>query len=186
MSISDILSIAIELANAVRVVIATYKGEAPLTFPLRSCFLDIICCFCAGESGVIISARQLMRSCQLYEECLTTLKSTLLQKLKSAQFSGKGGSSDFEQSLERLSNQVSDDSALLKQILHETESISKSTKERSYLRNAMTTLLTGRSEKIKALESELMNRVQIVTSLMMKDIFKVSPRIYASYCSWAE
>ena len=142
-------------------------------------------CVLPGESQLILSARQLMHSCQLYEDCLNTLQQSLVEhKSMITSLSGKSLSAaimsnvdnqqltELNQSIHHIEYQVSEDTKLLSEILEQTQAIA-ATANRNVLRNVFTSVTTGRITKVKNLGNELMIRVQLVTALMMKDVWKV-------------
>mmetsp|Transcript_19822 Transcript_19822/g.28506 ORF Transcript_19822/g.28506 Transcript_19822/m.28506 type:complete len:494 (+) Transcript_19822:86-1567(+) len=147
----DVISSAITLVQSVRMIVAAIKGE----------------------SEMVIKARQLMHSCQLYEDCLTTFQTAMREKIQSAAFSGRH-STDLDRSLNQIKEQVALDTELLKAIVELSRSISESSKKYNRVSNAVFTHFTKRDDKIKELENELMNRVQLITSLMMTDMWKAA------------
>ena len=136
-----------------------------------------LCTSCnTGESKVILAARQLMHSCQMYEDCLTTLESSLRDRASVARSSGS--SDELDRSITNICTQVQLDTELLRTIEKETKAIAKSTATKGYLHNVAITAFTGRVEKIRNLEAELMMRVQLVTSIMTKDVWKVCMYVF--------
>lgn len=135
----------------------------------RNDFFYLIFPILLGESKLVIAARQLMHSCQLYEDCLSTLKNVLLEKQ-----SKLSSNKEFQNSMKLIVEKIQSDTDLLNTILKVTQDIADSSNKRSLIHNALITHLQGRVEKIKSLENELSNRVQLITALMMRDIWKVS------------
>lgn len=165
----EIVKTGIQLAQAVRLVVAAVKGEPKL----------------------IIAARQLMRSCELYEDCLKTLKNNLEERVNFnangsvASSSGKksapdSGKNDLDRSLDLVYKQIESDAELLKEILNVTEGIAKTHKKYNIFFNSMLSLSSGRVDTIKELESELIKRVQMITTLMMRDVYKAASGVDAS------
>lgn len=106
-----------------------------------------------------------MRSCEMYQESVTDLLK-LLQDSR--------GTAMTDQCTKRICEQVQDDTLLMKEIIDETNSISKSTAKHSQIRNAFTTLFTGRLEKIKELESELLSRVHMISMEFIRIQVRIS------------
>ena len=113
-----------------------------------------------------MTCRQLLHSTQLYAECLTSLQ----------QVTGGAASStpQMKASLVKLGNMIESDVVLLREIKQEIDGIEESTTKKSFLHNVVISQLTGRIDKIRKLESELMARFQVVTAVMMKEVYKVS------------
>lgn len=113
-----------------------------------------------------------MHSCQLYEDCLNTLQTSMNENYLLA--GAKSGTSkmDLEASIARIRSQVELDCTFLEQVLKEATVVGKNAKKNHYVR-AILNVSAGRQNKIKELQSELATRVQMITSLMMKDVWKV-------------
>ncbi len=77
-------------------------------------------------------------------------------------------------SLDIIFSQLSKDSELLKAILVEVQSIEETTQNYGLLMNALFTAVSGRAQTIKLLESQLLQRVQMVTAFLVKDVWKVN------------
>ena len=58
----------------------------------------------------------------------------------------------------------------------QTQAVAESSVKYNVVVNAVISNATGRIQKIKSLEAELLSRVQIVTSLMVKDSWNVRTR----------
>ena len=148
-------------------------------FQIKIIELEVVGCiyiYIIGESDLIMSTRQLMHSCILYEDCLNTLKIGIRDKIK-AQLTIKGKSTNgtkLKQSMELIFSQIQQDCNLLNTIKSETLSVAHSSSEYSVFRNVLLSQVTGRVEKLKNLETELLKRVQIITAFMMKDVWNVS------------
>jgi hypothetical protein len=108
-----------------------------------------------------------MHSCERYEECLSTFQSTITNQ-------SKFSSEDITKSLKDIYHQIELDTVLLKTISIETNSVLESTSSHSLIYNAFLTALSGRAQKIKSLENELMTRIENITLLMIKDVWKLS------------
>lgn len=118
-----------------------------------------------GETKLVVTCRQLLHSTQLYAECLTSLE----------QVTGGAAASSpqMKASLIKLGNMIENDVVLLREIKQEVDSIDESTAKKSFLHNVVISQWTGRIEKIRQLEAELMARFQVVTAVMMKEVYKV-------------
>lgn len=159
MSAVDALYVAIELANAIRLVLAAYEGIIYCyvffcDHRLMNCwrtvsFLNI---YYEGEPKVIIASRKLAYSCLQYQESV----SDLLKLLERSR-----GEADPRFKL--LCDQVKNDTLLMKEIKDETNSITKSAGKHSQWHNTFKTLFTGRLEKVKELEGELLSRVHMIS-----------------------
>lgn len=110
----------------------------------------------------MIASRQLMRSCQIYQDSLSLLQRKLEEQNA---FGAIGGVADAQ--LQTICDQIKDDTSLLKEISDQTQKITQSTEKYSVLRNAIMTLTSGRAEKLKELEQQLMTRVQTISMLMV-------------------
>jgi hypothetical protein len=66
------------------------------------------------------------------------------------------------------------DSKLLRDIEKETKEVADQQRMGKIFGNVVAAV-TGRLSRLKALETELMARVQTITTLMMKDVWKVLP-----------
>ena len=123
-----------------------------------------------------------MYSCQLYENCMTTLVTNITEQLKIQKFNGDDSPKALFASLSRVTEQIKLDSQLLETIKKETELIANT----SFYVNVAVSVVTGRVEKMKRLGLELGDRVQMMTLLMMTDVWQVNCVLYylsfVSYC----
>ena len=106
----------------------------------------------ADEPKVIISSRQLAHSCSQYEDSVADLLK-LLQRTPG----------ETDQRIQRICDQIRNDTRLMKEIVDETNSIAKSTAKHGQVINTFKTLFTGRLENIKELESQLLSRVHMIS-----------------------
>lgn len=104
------------------------------------------------EPKVIISSRQLAHSCSQYEDSVADLLN-LLQRTPG----------ETDQRIQRICDQIQNDTRLMKEIVDETNSIAKSTAKHGQVINTLKTLFTGRLENIKELESQLLSRVHMIS-----------------------
>ena len=116
----------------------------------------------------MLTCRQLLHSTQLYAECLQSVQDVWNDSTKTS------SSPEVKKSLTRISTLVANDIDLLQKIKTEVDEIFKSHNSKGLLQNVMISKWTGRIDRIHRMESELMNRFQVITSIMVKDIFKVS------------
>lgn len=79
---------------------------------------------------------------------------------------------DLQDSLKHIFAQLQLDIVLLNDILQEAQDVEASTKQNKFY-VAITNLASGKVDKIKKLESELMTRVQLITTFMTKGLWKV-------------
>lgn len=125
-----------------------------------------------------------MHSCQLYEDCLVTLQRSLQdqQNALNAQYgsasSDHAAYMDLQKTINQVKTQVELDTVLLRSILKESESIAESKANKNFLHNVFISVSTGRIKKIHSLGDELMVRVQLITALMTKEVWKVCVSLY--------
>lgn len=137
-----------------------------------------------GEAKLVLAARQLMRSCQLYEDCISTLKSSFQeQQLRLSNLSGSGKDSvaaiNAKKAIEQATIQIQSDVELLNKIQSSMESLVDSSTKRNVFVNALVTLSTKRDQTMVDLSNQLMSRVQLMTAMMTKDLWKVRSRTYS-------
>lgn len=113
-----------------------------------------------------------MHVCQLYDECLQTLRSQITEKKKYIS-SDSPDRAALDQSIATIEQQIELDIELLKSIQSTGHSIADTKKQYSFLANVFITQWSGRDEKIRKLEAELLNRVHTLTLLMTRDVWKV-------------
>lgn len=115
-----------------------------------------------------------MHSCHLYEEAVRTIQVTIQEKRNNPAYAGReAAASELSNSVRRIEEQVALDTELLKGILRECESIKDSKAKGGIMRNVFTSMTTGRVDTIKDYSNQLMERFQIISAFMMKDIWKV-------------
>lgn len=129
----------------------------------------------ADETKLANSARLLMHSCKLYEDAMLTIQAAVKEKLSNPAFSGKEtpAALELQASLKRIDEQISLDVGLLNDILKETEAIKESKAKGGFIRNVFTSVATSRVDNIKDMSNQLMDRFQVISAFMMKDIWKV-------------
>eukprot|EP01033_Poteriospumella_lacustris_P002748 gene2748-1996_t len=144
----DVVSAVVSIAQGVRLVIEAVKDEKKLAK----------------------SAQQLSHSCQMYIECLNSIVTAMNNHI----LGGKKPSSEMQRFLENISTQVKLDQPLLEEILAECESIRNSKSSYSLMQNLMMSVLNKRVESLKVLENKLALRTQILTSLMLQDVWRTT------------
>jgi hypothetical protein len=120
---------------------------------------------------MVMSARQLAYSCRLYEDCLNTLHAALRNQMKVAKSQSGKIPSQISQSYQQLKEQIQQDVDLLQSIKDEIGAVADGVAI-SFACTVIFSAVIGRQQKIKHLEDRLMSRVQLITSFMMKDIYK--------------
>ena len=130
----------------------------------------------------MIAARQLMHSCEIYNECMCTIQSGVQQQQRKIEFVGNADTSQgkaISAALSIVMTRVEDDRLLLESIKREVNDIITTAPVTGIgvVLSAIHTKQTGRDEKIQKLSAELMSRVPMLTALMMKDVWKVN-KIY--------
>jgi hypothetical protein len=94
-----------------------------------------------------------------------------LQQVVAGKFSLS--SQQMKASVTKIGVMIDNDVTLLRDIKQQVDAIEESTTTKSFLHNVVISQWTGRIEKIRKLEAELMARFQIVTAVMMKELYKV-------------
>lgn len=117
----------------------------------------------------MLSARQMMHSCELYENCLQELY-TIIRKEEKVTKSQKF---DFNNKVKDIVNQIEGDLNLLQNIYDHVQSIITSSNKRGLLTNALITIFTHRDSTLQQFESTLTSRVTMITNFMVKEIWKV-------------
>jgi hypothetical protein len=136
---------------------------------ISPCFI-----FLTGESKMVLAARQLMHTCWIYEDSLMSLHSELLNQIKISKSSTQAKPpARLVKAFEQVKEQIQLDTVLLQKILNETNKVTQATNKTEFIRNVITSEITGRANTFKSLEFALMNRVQLITAFMMKEVWRV-------------
>ncbi len=106
-----------------------------------------------------------MHTCKVYEDCLITLQETLQRKQQHIK-----DPKQVQKGLAMIFSQVENDCILLDEILKEIQALAN-TQGKGLMANVMITAFTGRAEKFKRLEADLLKRVQVTTAMMTKDVW---------------
>lgn len=120
-----------------------------------------------GETKIVLTCRQLLHSTQLYAECLSSVDQVWKDQVKIS------ASPKLRQSLLNIGRLVENDLALLRTIKADVDEIFKSSSSKTFFHNMLISSWSGRIDKIHKLEAELMNRFQIITAVMMKEVYQV-------------
>eukprot|EP01039_Chlorochromonas_danica_P005046 gene5046-5540_t len=142
----DFISLALTLSEEIRFVLSAMEGETKL----------------------VVTCRALLHATSLYSECLSSL-----QKVCSNQ-PLINTSPKIKASLDKVRDLIGKDINLLQKIKEEVDGISKTKATKGFLQNVIISQWTGRIHTIHKLEGELMNRFQIITAIMMKDVYQSS------------
>ena len=143
--------------------------------------VQLVAAVLQDEKNLLNSARLLIHSCRLYEDALSTLQSTLAEKFETtvALISTAGSCEeslkDISVERTRVEEQVQLDTDLLKEILETVESIRDSKANRGFLVNVLKSITSGRVDKVQECSIQLNSRFQIISTLMIKDLWKVCP-----------
>lgn len=116
------------------------------------------------------SAQQLAHACQMYFECLNSVVSALNDQSKG----GKKLSRELQNLLENVNTQVRMDQNLLDEISSECQSILSSKSKYGFVSNMIISAASKRAETLKVLENKLVSRTQVLTSMMLQDVWRVS------------
>lgn len=123
----------------------------------------------------MLAARKLMHTCWIYEDSLMSLHTELLNQIRISHSNSQMKTPPtLLKAYEQVKEQIQLDIILLKKILNETSKVSQSTNKTELIRNVITSELTGRANTFNSLECTLLNRVQLITAFMMKEVWKVS------------
>jgi hypothetical protein len=103
-----------------------------------------------------------------------SLHSELLNQIKISKSSTQAKPpARLVKAFEQVKEQIQLDTVLLQKILNETNKVTQATNKTEFIRNVITSEITGRANTFKSLEFALMNRVQLITAFMMKEVWRV-------------
>jgi hypothetical protein len=120
------------------------------------------------EKSLTKSSQQLAHACQMYFECLNSVVSALNDQSKG----GKKLSRELQNLLENVNTQVRMDQNLLDEISSECQSILSSKSKYGFVSNMIISATSKRAETLKVLENKLVSRTQILTSMMLQDVWR--------------
>lgn len=151
--IMDLISLATDAAALARCALAALKAE----------------------KGLLLEARKLMRTCQLYEDCLKTLISTIQDHARMSAITGTV-KNDFDKGLQNICNHLKDDKDMLENIAKQVQGVDRSySKSRGIsgkVKNLFISATTGRVAEIAQLSNQLNVRMQQITTFMVQGIWK--------------
>jgi hypothetical protein len=114
----------------------------------------------------------------MYEDCLKTLQTNLNDQIRTQSFTNKNTDSnksiELQRTIKAVCELVENDETLLNSIMKETQAIAESSSKKNLFQNVLLSAGSGRVEKVNNLSCELTNRVQMITALMMKDVWRAS------------
>lgn len=114
-----------------------------------------------------------MHSCELYEDAMDTLSYKLKEKLEMSKQTGISEDHVLSSTVKRVETQIQLDTGLFSNILKETEQIKKSKEKKGFFRNVVKSITSGRVDKIEEYSVQLNSRFQIISTLMIKDMWQV-------------